>query len=187
MDTTRSQPDVWIRANLTKGYVQDLFDALLTWEVLPFCIIYKDSFMRDYHLGLSRYCSSALVNALVALSTLMIVEVDKQARKPPAFRLGNEHFFDDAKAVLQNGRRKSLPDFQALGILSLYKISSGCEMEARELAEAFVAGITEFYFRELSVVGVGEDEDARVRAATYCGAINLLRYVSSQNGVVIWV
>lgn len=133
--------------------MRHLLDALLTWDYLPFCLLCKDSFLRDYHGGSARYCSSAPVNALLALATRVLNENDGSALS------------------------SSLSDIQAFGILSLYQISCGRAPEAQELAEAFASSITDLCSRE-PLAGT-RDEYARARATTYCGAISLIRYVMS--------
>ncbi|KAM4061664.1 nitrate assimilation regulatory protein nirA [Hirsutella rhossiliensis] len=46
----------------------------------------KDPFFRDYCSGSSRYCSSALVNALIALATRVVHEISDEAESPgPGF------------------------------------------------------------------------------------------------------
>ncbi|KAM4063580.1 hypothetical protein HRG_014031 [Hirsutella rhossiliensis] len=42
----------------------------------------KDPFFRDYCSGSSRYCSSALVNALIALATRVVHEISDEAESP---------------------------------------------------------------------------------------------------------
>lgn len=65
-----------------------------------------------------------------------------------------------------------LPDIQALGMLSLYLLRRGQEVEAQELAEKFVVSIGDLCQRPFR-----EDEDyVKARKITYCGAVTLARY-----------
>ena len=168
--------DTWTRMGLTKAYGRQLFDALATWDYLPFCLLCKDPFLQGYYSGSNQYCSSALVNALLALATRVVIEGNDDASVLPSQSFGSKQFFDDAKAAVQiGGSPSALPDIQALGILSLYQISCGREGEAKELAENFACGITNLCLQE-PIKGDNDRLYAKVRAATYCGAVSLARY-----------
>ncbi|KAH6959953.1 hypothetical protein BKA56DRAFT_623991 [Ilyonectria sp. MPI-CAGE-AT-0026] len=182
-DASPLRTDIWTRTGWTVAYIRQLFDSLLTWDYLPFCLLCKDPFLRDYHSGLSRYCSSALVNALLALATRRVnenqddIEIDALSGWS-----GGKAFFDEAKAILYSSERSSsLPDIQALGILALYQISCGREADARELSSAFAAAITDLCLRE-PLTGKHEEQYARVRATTYCGAISVIRILRLTTG-----
>jgi hypothetical protein len=95
------------------------------------------------------------------------------SRLLPSGWVGSRVFFDEAEALLhKSGRVDSLPDIQALGVLSLYHVRCGREEEAQQLAGVFVASITALCQREPPA---GELE-LRIRTTTYCGAVSLSRY-----------
>lgn len=173
--SSQSHLDIWTRTGWTKAHIRHLFDAILTWDLLPFCFIPKDLFMRDYHSGSDEFCSSALVHALLALATRIVNENNDDITVLPAGWFGSRFFFREAEANIQRcGPSNSLPNIQALGILSLYQIRCGRESEAQRLAKGFVTGMTELCRHEPLV---GKDKQyARVRAATHCGAVSLTRY-----------
>ncbi|KAH7110017.1 putative nitrate assimilation regulatory protein nirA [Dactylonectria estremocensis] len=168
-------PDTWTRTGWTRAHLRHLFDALTTWDYLPFSLLCKDQFLQDYQSGSSRFCSSALVHAVLALASRLINENDDDARLLPSGWLGSKMFLDEAEAILQaRGPLNRLPDIQALGILSLYQMRCGREAEAHELAEAFVASITELCQRE-PLMDKEKEQYSRARATTYCGAVSLVR------------
>ncbi|KJZ68614.1 hypothetical protein HIM_11993 [Hirsutella minnesotensis 3608] len=173
-NTSYSQMNRWTRAGLTVASVRHLFDALLTWDYFPFCLMCKDPFLRDFCSGSNQYCSSSLVNALIALSIRVVNETNKEAVRPGPGWSGSKAFFDEAEAIIDSTVSANLPDIQALGILSLYHISCGRETEAQELAESFAAHITNFRLQE-PLMGVEADEYDKVRATSYCGAVSLIR------------
>ncbi|KAJ6446082.1 2-deoxy-D-gluconate 3-dehydrogenase [Purpureocillium lavendulum] len=186
--------DCWTRTGWTAAAVLDHLDSLLKWDYLPFCLLCKDPFLRDLTNGTGQYCSSALVNALLALSQRTFDEPLQRPhhRSLPLFQdanirttslsstafqewAGGQAFFDEAVALTNcAGHSPSLPDIQALGILALYQIGSGCDVEARELADAFAAAAADLCSRVPLTAGT-QDEYAHVRATTYCGAISLVR------------
>ncbi|KPM39394.1 hypothetical protein AK830_g7157 [Neonectria ditissima] len=174
--------DIWTRTGWTRAHLRHLFDALTTWDYLPFSLLCKDRFLEDYQSGSSQFCSSALVHAVLALASRLINENDDDSRLLPSGWLGSKIFFDEAEAILQaRGKLDNLPDIQALGVLSLYQIRCGREVEALELAEAFVASITDFCQRE-PLMDEEEEEYYRARATTYCGAVSLIRILHLTTG-----
>jgi len=174
------QVDTWTRTGWTRAHVRHLIDAIRTWDYLPFCIFCEDLFLRDYDNDATRFCSSALVHALLALSTRLINESSDDAALLPSGWLSSQVFFNRAKAQLpDDSQLANLPDIQALGILALYRLRCGLETEAGELAEAFVTQITEFCQRPLPEDDAREDY-SKARMIAYCGAVSLIRYESTQ-------
>jgi hypothetical protein len=157
-----------------------LFDALFTWEYLPFSLLTYDLFLRDFHSGSTQFCSSTLVHAILALATRLVNENKDDIEVTPSGWFRSKLFFDQAKSEVQNGGSPSdrLPDIQALGILSLYEIRCGQEAEAQIFAKEFLTSITELCQREPSTDEEGDEQYTRVRTTTYCGAVSLSRYVS---------
>ncbi|KJZ68799.1 hypothetical protein HIM_11803 [Hirsutella minnesotensis 3608] len=185
-DFSHSQSDRWMRAGWTVASVRQLFDALMTWDYryLPFCLICKDPFLRDYYSGSDRYCSSALVNALIALAIRVVNENTPETQSPGPGWSRSTDFFDEAAAILHStGLSDDLADIQALGILSLYQFTCGREAEAQELAESFAAQIGELCPQEPSL-GAEAEEYSIVRATSYCGAAYLIRMIRMTTGQV---
>ncbi|UNI15340.1 hypothetical protein JDV02_001880 [Purpureocillium takamizusanense] len=175
--------DKWTRTGWAEAGVRKLLESLLTWDYLPFCLVCKEPFLHDYTTGNSRYCSSALVNALLALA-IRTVNLDEHQRQQQD---GRENFasmpnspddlalFEEAEALVKGGAHSlTLPDIQALGILSIYHLSCGHEADAAVQAEVFAASMTTLCLQE-SPMGTQEKQYARVLAMAYCGSISLKR------------
>lgn len=179
LDAYASQPhtDIWTDTGWTGVHIRHLFDVLLTWDYLPFCLLSKDLFLHDYYSGSDRLCSSALVHAMLALATRMVNENSDRDGVLSSGWLGSKIFYEKAEAIIRdNTQTMSLPDAQALGILSLYHIRCGREVEALEVAELFVTVITKLC-RYAPSAGIEDKQYTRVRAGTYCSAVSLTRYV----------
>lgn len=172
--SAHSDTDTWTRTGWTKAHIRHLIDALRTWDYLPFCIFSEELFVRDYNGGCNQFCSSALVHAILALSTRLINESSDDAGLLPSGWLRSQVFFDEASGMLQTVQQiDGLPDIQALGMLSLYLLRCGREVESQQFAEKFVASIQDLCRR----VPSREEEYTRARKITYCGAVTLSRYV----------
>ncbi|KAF1739611.1 Conidial development protein fluffy [Beauveria bassiana] len=146
---TLAQTDRWTQVGWTCAHIRHLFDVVFTWDCVSFYILRKNEFLQDYDAGSSRFCSSALVHALLALSTRLANEIELDSYILPSGWLGSKYFLRKAKALLlEQGSGQSLPDIQSLGILALYHLRCGPENEARELAELCTAGIRSLCLRE---------------------------------------
>lgn len=178
--TSHSQTDTWTQTGWTRAHIHHLFDALFTWEYLPFSLLTYDLFLHDFHSGSTRFCSSTLVHAILALATRLVNEKQDDTGVPSSGWLRSKIFFDEAKSEVHNGGSLSdrLPDIQALGILSLYEFRCGQETQAQTLAQEFLTSITEHCQRKSTMGEEGDVQYARVRTSTYCGAVLLSRYAS---------
>ncbi|GJN86841.1 hypothetical protein PLIIFM63780_010423 [Purpureocillium lilacinum] len=165
---TTKQIDLWTRTGWPVTKIRDRFDSLLTWDYFPFCLLCKDPFLQDFASGEGRYCSPALVNSLLALSTRIqderqhphqqqhqkkqqtcLTKSDADGEFPHSDCWNSQALFDEAEALISGKEQLgTLPDIQTLGMLSLYQVSCGREAEARELAEAFKAEITKLCLQE---------------------------------------
>lgn len=159
-------------------------NSLCSREYLPFCIFCKDSFLQDFGEGESQYCSPALVNALLALSTRSTDDLatsgrangnirDTQSSLPKPDSLA---FFKMAYILVGGGTdANSLPDVQALGMLALYQLTRGYAIEAQRLADAFAGGATELCLQSSATRDKLGSQYKQVCATTFCGAISLAR------------
>jgi hypothetical protein len=172
--------DHWTKSGWPKVYVRKLVDSVLEWDGMLFCLLWKDLFHKDFEKGGTQYCSSALVNALLALATRIKDEgpIMNQSLDFPQQRLNknSDRFSTEAISLLsENGRRpNNLADIQALGVLALYKASCDREDETQRLASEFAAAIADLCLREDSAQ-LKDSSYERVRVDAYCGAISLLR------------
>ncbi|PHH73303.1 hypothetical protein CDD82_5545 [Ophiocordyceps australis] len=171
--------DRWTSSGLTVAAVQHLFDALSAWDHLPFCLLNRDLFLWAYHHDSPLYCSSALVNALLALATLVfreqVVHHDGPAPKLPACHPASHVFFAEAESILKSTTPvPTLPNIQALGIMSLYKMSCGSGAEARRLAHDFYCQIQHLCCAQTNVDHLGSEYSLATTVTRY-GALSLSR------------
>ncbi|KAF1738492.1 Conidial development protein fluffy [Beauveria bassiana] len=182
--TASSQIDTWTQTGWTRGHIRHLFDVLTTWDDIPFSLLRKDDFLTDFEAGSSRFCSTALVNALLALSTRLINGKEDDSDILPSGWFGSRRFLLKANALLRNqGFPDGLPDIQSLGILALYHVRCGRENEARDLANLCASSVRALCLREVAVDSANEHY-FKVRATTYCGAVSLLRMLYLTTGTV---
>lgn len=117
--------------------------------------------------------------SILALSTLLINGEDDNLETLRSGWLGSQRFHDAAERCLgdTNELGLSLPDIQALGIVSLYQLHRGEESEALEIARAFLQRISELYEQGVPLEYQLDATYPIIRDTTYSGAVSLGRYV----------
>ncbi|OAA33844.1 hypothetical protein BBO_09461 [Beauveria brongniartii RCEF 3172] len=145
------------RANLEHYRLQlpQLLDLILSRDCLFFCPINKNHFRRDFGTGHGLYCSTALIDSLLALSTLLSMDNASLASKFGArSKLGDDElgqaFAREAISALYNGTGlpRRIADIQALGILSLYCLGCNKLNDGKGFAADFGAAIIKQWHTE---------------------------------------
>ena len=183
--TNYAKNSQWTRTGWTASNIRHHMQSVFSNDYLPSCMLSSSLMLEDYANGNTRYCSAALVNALLCLAThhgsneyghdrnnernddTKQFEISRNAST-------TAWLFDEARSGLENA--STLPDIQALGVLAMYQLQCGHESEARNLAENFGDAMTNLCLRELHATTKGE-RYRLVRASSYCAAISLIRFV----------
>ncbi|KAK3900155.1 hypothetical protein C8A05DRAFT_17504 [Staphylotrichum tortipilum] len=165
-------PHTWTRVTSDTGLVYRLFARFFASSLSYLSLISHRHFMLDFREGNRRYCSEALVNAVLAMACKLATETSQLVSRVSF----GDAFMGEAKGLLaQEEDHVNLPCIQALAILALTEMAQGNEEEAGELAHESVRACIRFVLqtqhRNHSV-----DADFRtVRAMAYCGGFTLLR------------
>ncbi|KAH6639493.1 fungal-specific transcription factor domain-containing protein [Boeremia exigua] len=114
----------WTRVTDDLAFVNRLLTLYFTWSH-PFYILFsRESFYKDFQEGRNKYCSSLLVNAICAYASHLTDE--PAARTNPAnFRTAGDHFFAEAKRLLQEDDTSNLTTTQALCLMAMREPSTG--------------------------------------------------------------
>jgi hypothetical protein len=174
--TTQWDTDTWTQTGWSKAHIRHLIDALRTWDYLPFCLLVEDRFLQDLTSRSTNFCSSALVHALLAISTRLVNEGNDDVARYQSGWLTSRYFHDKAKEILRaNEASRTLPDMQANGVLALYYLRCGQEADAEASAQSFSNSIDDLRKRSLTH---GEEVEGYTQSLnfSYCGALTLTRY-----------
>jgi Fungal specific transcription factor domain/Fungal Zn(2)-Cys(6) binuclear cluster domain len=114
----------WTNVTNNGGLVEHLLALYFCWEYPTFASLSRKHFLADFHTGKRRYCSSLLVNALLALGSRFSDMPEARKRQDDPDSAG-EHFFEECKRLLGQEEFPSLPTIQALGLMSLRQASHG--------------------------------------------------------------
>ncbi|KAK3345539.1 putative C6-zinc finger TF, regulator of conidiation [Neurospora tetraspora] len=159
-------PKTWTSITSDAQLVQRLLSKFFSAPCSLLCFIPQSSFMKAFREGDPRYCSEALVNAILGKACKSYGTTSNIVSR---ITFGDA-FLGEAKRLLATEpNHVNLPSIQALAVLALAEISQGNDDEAWDLAWASVrAAIT----REQSFHV--DQELATARAVSYCGGFSLI-------------
>ncbi|KAF1730414.1 hypothetical protein CRV24_009877 [Beauveria bassiana] len=170
------------RANLEHYRLQlpQLLDLILSRDCLSFCPINRNDFRRDFGTGHGMYCSTALIDSLLALSTLLAMDsASLAARFGARSKLEDDDlgqsFAREAISALYNGTGlpRRIADIQALGILSLYCLGCNKLNDGKGFAADFGAAIIEQWHTEQPIDSKSlYFPDKQVHANICCAAVS---------------
>ncbi|KAJ6782685.1 hypothetical protein PWT90_02447 [Aphanocladium album] len=160
-----------------------ILDAILTRDCLIFCPINKDAILRAFASSSGSHYSTALMDAILALATLLAQDaiVDIALALPPRWSQHEDIgdlFAQEAVAGLysRSGLPQHTADIQALGVLSLYCLGRGKISDAQGFASDFGAAITKQWRRSHSLQpGSSPFPDMQAHANIYCAAVSFNR------------
>ncbi|KAI9787281.1 MAG: Nitrogen assimilation transcription factor nit-4 [Peltula sp. TS41687] len=129
----------WTSVTSDQKLISHLLNMYFTWHYPYFTTLSKSLFLRDFssgkpldHRGASRaYCSSLLVNAILAVGCHFTSDPGARAQPEDPSTAG-DHFFKEAKRlILENDEHEKpkLTTVQALALMSVRE--AGCGREAK--------------------------------------------------------
>ncbi|KAM3549715.1 hypothetical protein ARSEF4850_008711 [Beauveria asiatica] len=171
----KQSTETWTTVTNDIELVKHILGLYFCWEYPTFASLSKEQFLRDFSQGRPRYCSSMLVNALLALGCRFST-FPKTRADPDDPQTSGQHFFDESLELLRRETDyHSLLMIQTLGILSIREASCGHTADSIAYAGQSMRIATEMGLHNI----VENPQDARVTdeftvlSATYWGAFSL--------------
>lgn len=172
LPNSRAPPITWTTITSDNGLVQHLLGLYFCWEYPTFASLSKEHFLKDFMDGRPRFCSSLLVNALLALGCRFSSQPNTRANPNDPYSSG-DHFFKECQRLFyQEENHHTLTTIQALGIMSIREASCGRDSESWYYAGQSIRMAIEMGLHRLQDDGKDDDESA-VQAATFWGAFAL--------------
>lgn len=173
------QSGQWLRIPHDAEFIEHLMSLYQCWIHPFYTFLCWDHFTHDMNRGRTDYCSSLLVNAVLAFachySDRAMARTDSSS---PA--TAGDHFYAEAKRLLDSNETSTLTTVQALGIMSLRETSAGRDSDGYRLAGRCVRMALELGLH-LSVIKDGmREREAEVRKVTFWAVFNLETLVSNQ-------
>ncbi len=168
---SKSPSNSWTSITNDVNLVQHLLALYFCWEYPTFASLSKEHFLRDFRDGRHRYCSSILVNALLALGCRFSTQPMTRANPNDPYSSG-DHFFKESQRLFnQETDHHSLTTIQALGIMSIREASCGRDSESWYFAGQSIRLAIEMGLHRIHEEG--DEDELAVQLATFWGAFAL--------------
>lgn len=112
----------WTEMTTDTALIDHLISLYFCWEYPIFATLSRQHFIADYHSGRRRYCSSLLINAVLAIG----YQFSSGAARSSEGIFSANHFFKEAERLLEHDQSiPSVTTIQALGLMSIFEASQG--------------------------------------------------------------
>lgn len=165
-------PGSWTTITDDIDLVHHLLALFFCWEYPIFVSVSRKHFIQDFRNGKTKYCSTILVNAMLALGCRFSNQSVGRGDAHDHFSAG-DLFFQQATTLLDAELdHHSLTSIQALGLMSLREISCGRPIEAQYLSGQAIRLAVEMGLHKPPDERASSD-DALVLSTTFWGAYAL--------------
>ncbi|TKA64762.1 hypothetical protein B0A49_07973 [Cryomyces minteri] len=114
----------WTSVTNDVEFINHLMNLYFTWPHPFYQLFSRECFLFDMQKGRTKYCSALLVNAILACSCHFSDRIAARAI-PDDPRSAGDHFFAEAKRILNEYETPDLTTVQALGVMSVREASYG--------------------------------------------------------------
>ena len=133
MQSKPRSSEEWTRVTQDSALVDHLLSMYFCWVHPTHPLLSKEVFLDDMANGQSKYCSPLLVNALLALACSYSDQPD--ARENPSDpSTAGDHFFAEAKKILNENDSSNLTTVQALALMGIREASGNRESSGFQYA-----------------------------------------------------
>ena len=162
----------WTNVTDDSRLVQHLLALYFCWEYPTFASLSKEHFLKDFQDGRTRYCSSVLVNALLALGCRFSSHPATRASPDDPSTSGDHFFRECVRQLREDQDHFKMTTIQALGIMAIREASCGRDSESWYYAGQSMRLTLEMGLH-LTTGSGDEDDETAVRSATFWGAYSL--------------
>ncbi|KAK4221780.1 putative conidial development protein fluffy [Podospora fimiseda] len=169
----------WTKITSDAQLVQRLFSRFFSGLFPTLCLVSQPHFIQDFRDGNPRYCSEALVNAILGAACRLF-----SATSQPISRVTfGDAFVGEAKRLLaEEHSHVNLPSIQALGVLAFAEMSQGNDEEAEALLRESVRASVHLVLGTQQQDGDDNEDFRAVRALACCGVFSLMRFLRLLTG-----
>jgi hypothetical protein len=161
-----------IRAPRDPEFIEHLFNLFQCW-ILPFYgFVSWEHFMRDMTSGRTKFCSAILINAILSFACHYSDRVAART-EPNTPATAGDHFYAEAKRLLDATDKCSITTVQALGIMSLRETSAGRDSNGFQLAGRCVRMALELGLHLSEMRNSVPAMEAEIRKVTFWAVFNL--------------
>lgn len=167
-DSTFSRTEGWTKVTKDINLVRHLIRLYFTWQHPFYYVLDEEAFWQDFELGESEYCSSLLVNAICAYGCHNS-DLPQARADPTNSKTAGDHFFAEARRLLNEHENSRLPTVQALQIMSMREASSDRDSSGFFLAGRSLRMAIEMGLHRSSHDGQLSETELKSRRLTFWG------------------
>lgn len=156
----------WTTVTADEQMIEHLLSLYFCWEYPIFAALSKNHFLMDFRAGRRRYCSSLLVNAILALGC--------RFSDWPTSEAAEIQFFAEAERLYALEQDDpSLTTVQSMGLMSLHEASCGKDVNSRFYSGQSISIAIEMGLHLQDSQNEISADEYSVRNITFWGAFSL--------------
>jgi len=172
MDSVESHRQ-WTSVTSDQALIENFMALYFCWEYPAFAGFVKKHFLSDFKAGRDRYCSSLLVNAILALGSAFSEQLEKSDNSISGKGM-SERFFQEAERLwMLEESSPSLTTIQGICLMSLREACWGREQQSWSYSGQAIRLAVEMGLNIQAHSDGLSVEEEEVRVATLWGACTL--------------
>jgi hypothetical protein len=163
----------WTDLTLSDTVIEHLLLLYFCWEYPIFSSISKRHFVKDFNNGQGRYCSSLLVNAILAVGCRFSDQIGARTDPVDSDTAGMQCYAEAERLLATCCQERSVTVVQAMGLMSTWNASRGDYRKARFYAGQSIRMALEVGLHQEQGVNEMSEDTLEVRNIAFWGAFML--------------
>ncbi|KAI0996624.1 hypothetical protein K3495_g11559 [Podosphaera aphanis] len=163
----------WTSISSDYVWIDHLMGLYFSWEYPIFAPLSKDHFLEDYKSGNERYCSSLLVNAILAVGCRYSLQPKAKGILRDSMTASDFFFAEAIRLLDEEKNRYSYTTIQSLGLMSIRQSSCDHLEESLFYSGQSIRLAVEMGLHNYTKPGQKSEAECIVRSATFWGAFSL--------------
>jgi hypothetical protein len=163
----------WTKLPLSDTVIENLLLLYFCWEYPIFSSLSKRHFVKDFNSGQDRYCSSLLVNGMLAVGCRFSDQIEARMDPNDGDTAGMQFYLEAERLLAVHRGERSVTVIQAMGLMSTWNSSRGDYKKARFYAGQAIRMAVEVGLHLDGDPDELPDDTREVRNTTFWGALML--------------
>ncbi|KAH6667682.1 fungal-specific transcription factor domain-containing protein [Halenospora varia] len=163
----------WTAVTSDDALIEHLLSLYFCWEYPIFASLCRQHFLTDFRTVRRRYCSSLLVNAVLAVGSLFSSQSGEGTDLDNSEGSGQQFFCEAERLWASDYGSPSLTTIQALGLMSIFEASRGRDKQSMFHAGQSIRMAVEMGLHYNTNDAEASETEREVRSATIWGTFAL--------------
>lgn len=163
----------WTQLPISDTVIEHLLLLYFCWEYPIFSSVSKRHFVRDFNSGEERFCSSLLVNGMLAVGCRFSDQVEARMDPNDSDTAGMQFYLEAERLLALHRGERSATVIQVMGLMSTWNSSRGDYKKARFYAGQAIRMAVEVGLHLDGDPDEIADDTREVRNTTFWGAFML--------------